>query len=162
MTENTNALERVVCPDEESVAQVARALANHLVPPLTIAFSGDLGAGKTTFIRYLCEALGSTVPVTSPTYVLSYEYLTCSGLLIEHWDLYRVFDLVPELLEPPASNTIRLIEWAERMLSWGDPAEVTITLGFGDTVESSPTQRIISVKPTSLAAALREDGKSQE
>lgn len=156
--EDINAGGTFICRDEDAVAQLARALASHLGAPLTIAFSGDLGAGKTTFIRYLCEALGTMVPITSPTYVLSYEYPTRSGILIEHWDLYRVFEPVPELLEPPASQTIRLIEWAERMVSWGEPPEVRIAIGFADVIETEVTQRMITIEPVSLAESLRKGG----
>lgn len=145
-----------LCPDEQAVARLAQVVAQHLVAPVTVAFSGDLGAGKTTFIRHLCEALGSAVPVASPTYVLSYEYPARSGVLIEHWDLYRVFDAVPELLEPPAAHTIRLIEWAERMAAWGDAPEITIALAFGSAADSVPTERAITISPASFGELVRK------
>lgn len=140
------------CADEDSVALFAGFFARVVEVPSTIGFSGDLGAGKTTFIRSLCAALGSTTPVSSPTYVLSFEYPTSTGQIIEHWDLYRVYDLIPELLEPPSRGTIRLIEWPERMSSWGDTPEVMVTLTFGETT----TERNISVWPHSVAESLRE------
>jgi tRNA threonylcarbamoyladenosine biosynthesis protein TsaE len=132
------------CGNEEAVAALARCLALSVRAPDTIGFSGELGAGKTTFIRSLCEALGSTVPVSSPTYVLSFEYPTTSGILIEHWDLYRVREPVPELLEPPASHVIRLIEWCERMTAWGEFPQREITLGFGE--ESDDNGRVVKVR----------------
>lgn len=135
------------CSDEESVADFAQHLARVISAPSTIGFSGDLGAGKTTLIRSLCAALGSTVPVSSPTYVLSFEYPTTAGSLIEHWDLYRVHDLIPELLEPPSERTIRLIEWPERMTSWGDSPDMLLTLAFGE----APSERAISVWPSAIA-----------
>ncbi len=131
------------CGNEESVASLARSLALSVQAPDTIGFSGELGAGKTTFIRSFCEALGSTVPVASPTYVLSFEYPTTSGILIEHWDLYRVREPVPELFEPPASHVIRLIEWCERMKTWGELPKREITLGFGD--EGDDNARVVRV-----------------
>jgi len=129
-----------------------------IAAPSTIGFSGDLGAGKTTLIRSFCAALGSTVPVSSPTYVLSFEYTTTAGVLIEHWDLYRVYDLVPELLEPPSSRTIRLIEWPERMHSWGDLPDIVVTLSFGET----PTARAISVWPSAFGELVKEEFYSTE
>lgn len=140
------------CDDENSVALFAELFARVVAVPSTIGFSGDLGAGKTTLIRSLCAALGSTTPVSSPTYVLSFEYTTSTDQNIEHWDLYRVYDLIPELLEPPSPRTIRLIEWPERMSSWGDTPDVMITLTFGETA----TERSIAVWPPSVATRVRE------
>ena len=140
------------CDDENSVALFAELLARVIGVQSTIGFSGDLGAGKTTLIRSLCAALGSTTPVASPTYVLSFEYTTSTEQTIEHWDLYRVCDLIPELLEPPSSRTIRLIEWPERMSSWGEAPDVMVTLGFGE----SATERTIAVWPPSIARRVRE------
>jgi tRNA threonylcarbamoyladenosine biosynthesis protein TsaE len=86
-----------------------------------VALLGNLGAGKTTFVRYFAEAAGSTVPVSSPTYVLMHEYPLANGQLVEHWDLYRLGMAPAELEEPPAPGMIRFIEWPER-----DAADVLI------------------------------------
>lgn len=80
-----------------------------------VGFSGPLGAGKTTLIRYLVQALGCSAQVSSPSYVLCHEYpLEKEERIVEHWDLYRVGELPEELFEPPAKTTLRLIEWPER------------------------------------------------
>jgi len=55
-------------------------------------FSGDLGAGKTTFIKQLCKSLGYSGDISSPTYSLVNEYETKEGLIF-HLDLYRLKDL---------------------------------------------------------------------
>ena len=79
-----------------------------------VALHGPLGAGKTTFVGALLRVLGSPDPVSSPTFVLCHEYHCPSGLRIEHWDLYRIRGEIPlEILETPAPQTVRLIEWAE-------------------------------------------------
>ena len=57
-----------------------------------IAFSGEMGAGKTTFIQALCRALGVSQQVSSPTFGLINEYFTNSGDSIYHFDLYRIED----------------------------------------------------------------------
>jgi len=57
-----------------------------------IAFSGELGAGKTTFIRALCSALGVEMDVNSPTFALVNEYFTSTGESVYHFDLYRIED----------------------------------------------------------------------
>jgi len=57
-----------------------------------IAFSGELGAGKTTFIQALCAVLGVSQQVNSPTFGLINEYFTQKGRSIYHFDLYRIED----------------------------------------------------------------------
>jgi tRNA threonylcarbamoyladenosine biosynthesis protein TsaE len=91
----------------------AKRFASNLRGGETIVFSGELGAGKTTFIRFVCKALGSQVEATSPTYVLEHEYPSAT-FRMQHWDVYRLKELPDELLEEPDTNTIRFIEWGER------------------------------------------------
>lgn len=110
MTEQTFYLASV---DETKL--FAKRLAGTVVGGTVIGLSGALGAGKTTLVRYLVQALGGSADdVSSPSYTLEYQYDLSSGVLIEHWDLYRVSELPDELLEAPSSNTIRLIEWPEK------------------------------------------------
>mgnify|MGYP001606093903 CR=1 FL=1 len=80
-----------------------------------IAFSGELGAGKTTFIQAICRNLGVDVEVNSPTFSLVNEYFTPAGNSIFHFDLYRIetpeelFDMGYE--EYFYSGSLCLIEW---------------------------------------------------
>ena len=73
---------------------IARALLNEAGDCRVFTFEGDLGAGKTTFIKALCAELGVTEPVTSPTYALAneYGYIDHNGhhRLVHHLDLYRL------------------------------------------------------------------------
>jgi tRNA threonylcarbamoyladenosine biosynthesis protein TsaE len=57
-----------------------------------LAFEGDMGAGKTTFIHALCEVMGVKDVVSSPTYAVINQYLTQSAQTIYHIDLYRLRD----------------------------------------------------------------------
>ncbi len=106
--------EIVTLDSEAETATFAQRLAREVMGGLTIGLVGALGAGKTTLSRYLVGALGSPVAVSSPTYVLSHEYSTPSGLVIEHWDLYRLTQLPEELYEPPADTTVRIVEWCDK------------------------------------------------
>ena len=69
--------------------KLGAALAQHLQPGAVIAYTGDLGAGKTAFTRGLAKGLGYTQPVTSPTYTIVNEYLG-GRLPLFHFDMYRL------------------------------------------------------------------------
>ncbi|MDQ5874551.1 MAG: tRNA (adenosine(37)-N6)-threonylcarbamoyltransferase complex ATPase subunit type 1 TsaE, partial [Actinomycetota bacterium] len=90
-------------------------LAPVLLPGDVITLSGDLGAGKTTFVQGVASALGVTAPVTSPTFVIIHHYE--GRFPVVHMDVYRldyiqeVLDLgFEELLQPDA---VMLVEWGE-------------------------------------------------
>jgi tRNA threonylcarbamoyladenosine biosynthesis protein TsaE len=57
-----------------------------------LAFEGDMGAGKTTFIHALCEVMGVKDVVSSPTYAIINQYLAAPGQTVYHIDLYRLRD----------------------------------------------------------------------
>lgn len=104
-----------------------------------IAFSGEMGAGKTTFIQALCRNLGVTVEVNSPTFSLVNEYFTPEGNSIFHFDLYRIetpeelFDMGYE--EYFFSGALCLIEWPEKAsdLIPLDALRVSIVIGDNET-----------------------------
>ena len=82
------------------------------------AFNGQMGAGKTTFVKALCEALGVSEPVTSPTFAIVNEYRSDeTGELIYHFDFYRIkkleeaYDMGCE--DYFYSGAVCLIEWPE-------------------------------------------------
>ncbi len=82
------------------------------------AFSGELGAGKTTFITALCKELKVTETVTSPTYSIIQEYKTSHNKTIFHIDLYRLKS-GHEAMEAGVedcflSNEICMVEWPEK------------------------------------------------
>ena len=84
-------------------------------------FEGDMGAGKTTFIKEICKNLGVADTVTSPTFSLVNEYMTVNKELIYHFDFYRLSHET-EALDIGAdeyffSGNLCLIEWAEKIPS---------------------------------------------
>jgi tRNA threonylcarbamoyladenosine biosynthesis protein TsaE len=93
------------------------ALAADLRPGDVVLVSGDLGAGKTTFVRGALRAMGVTKPVTSPTFVVGLLYEAATGPAA-HLDLYRLSGLDdedPGLLDPYfGSDTITFVEWPEQ------------------------------------------------
>jgi tRNA threonylcarbamoyladenosine biosynthesis protein TsaE len=102
---------------EEATLQLGRALGMLLVPGTTVLLSGDLGAGKTTLVRGIGDALGAT-RVRSPSFTLIKEHPTSSFILV-HVDLYRlepeeVKDLGLEEYLDGREKCVLLVEWAER------------------------------------------------
>jgi tRNA threonylcarbamoyladenosine biosynthesis protein TsaE len=94
---------------------IAAELARRLVPGDIVLVSGDLGAGKTTFVRGACRALGVTGPVTSPSFTIARRY--DGAVPISHLDLYRLGDLDDEdpalLADELAGDRIAFVEWPE-------------------------------------------------
>jgi tRNA threonylcarbamoyladenosine biosynthesis protein TsaE len=78
-------------PDEAATIAFAARLPDILKVGLVIYLRGDLGAGKTTLVRALIQALGYTGRVKSPTYTLLEQY-EAGGLHLRHFDLYRFQD----------------------------------------------------------------------
>lgn len=96
--------------------------------PLTIMLSGELGAGKTTFLQGFLRALGAKEPITSPTYALEQRY-HARDMEILHIDLYRLSPKQAEELVSSSDNHqgIRCIEWGDRLTS-NEGGNITITL----------------------------------
>jgi len=115
----------------EQTAAVACALAASLRPGDVVLLSGDLGAGKTAFVKGLALGLGiSADDVSSPTFALLHEY-GGGRLTLHHADLYR---LSPEevddlgLDELAGSGGILAVEWPDRLARpWPDALHVTLT-----------------------------------
>lgn len=126
---------------EEALKKFACEFAPSIRGGMNIALCGPLGSGKTTFVRYLAEALGATAPVFSPTYVLQHEYECTGGIILEHWDLYRLASLPMELAEGAEPTHVRIVEWAERSGDFLSLADIEMSFQIGDL----PSARIISV-----------------
>ena len=122
---------------EADTAAVGRDLGSSLSAGDTVLLYGDLGAGKTAFVRGLAEGLGiDPDEVSSPTFTLVQEYRG-GRLPLFHVDLYRLDDPreIDDLgLEEIAAAGVLAIEWAEKLRELPRGAiAVRITLGAGDT-----------------------------
>lgn len=100
----------------EATERAGAELAARLRPGDVVLVSGELGTGKTTFVRGALHALGVAGPVTSPTFVVGHAYEGARGP-VSHLDLYRLSgmgDEDPGLLEPFfAAEAIAFVEWPE-------------------------------------------------
>ena len=121
---------------EAATRALAAALAPSLMPGAVILLSGDLGAGKTAFVRGLAEGLDlDPDAVTSPTFTLVHEYRG-GRLPLIHVDLYRLdraeLDEIG-LDEDLAAHGVTAVEWAERLTRGiTDAIAVRITDEGGD------------------------------
>jgi len=106
--------ETVTSSPEETEA-LAADLAARLDRGDVVTVAGELGTGKTTFVRGACTALGVRERVTSPTYTIGHRYHAPGGE-ISHLDLYRFAGMSPAEwgdLEPYFDDAIAFVEWPE-------------------------------------------------
>ncbi|MBO4720263.1 MAG: tRNA (adenosine(37)-N6)-threonylcarbamoyltransferase complex ATPase subunit type 1 TsaE [Prevotella sp.] len=100
----------------EEIREAARQFVNHIGEHRVFAFYGEMGAGKTTFIKAICEELGVEDVITSPTFAIVNEYTSSDGP-IYHFDFYRikkleeVYDMGFE--DYFYSGALCFIEWPE-------------------------------------------------
>jgi tRNA threonylcarbamoyladenosine biosynthesis protein TsaE len=141
------AVTAIATGSELETAAVGRELASTLSAGDVVLLYGDLGAGKTAFVKGLAEGLGvARDEVSSPTFTLVQEYRG-GRLTLFHVDLYRlddpreIFDLG---LDEIAADGVLAIEWAEKMDARLKPSryvEVRITHGVGDARSISVERR---------------------
>jgi tRNA threonylcarbamoyladenosine biosynthesis protein TsaE len=109
------------------------ALAGLLDPGDVVLLGGDLGSGKTTFVRGACRALGIEEPVTSPTFTIGHLYHGTA--VVAHLDLYRFSGMSAAEwgdLEPYFDGTIAFVEWPAAGSSALPEARVSIELAHVD------------------------------
>ena len=120
---------------ENETERAGRDLAPRLTAGSVVLLYGDLGAGKTAFVRGLAEGLGvSRDDVSSPTFTLVQEYRG-GRIPLLHVDLYRLNDAreVEDLgLDELGEHSIVAVEWAEKLSRPASSVSVRITHGEGD------------------------------
>jgi tRNA threonylcarbamoyladenosine biosynthesis protein TsaE len=98
----------------EETERIAARLAGELRPGDVVTVAGELGSGKTTFVRGACRALGVEGPVTSPTFTVGHRYR--GSVDVSHLDLYRFEGVSPAEwgdLEPYFDGAVCFVEWPE-------------------------------------------------
>ncbi len=125
---------------------LANEMAPRLAPGAVLLLTGDLGAGKTTFVQALARAWGITRTVTSPTFTLANEYPLPDGGKLVHFDLYRLaipeglYDLgLEDALEAGARMAIEWPERAQRVLDAEVPRRFRLHLELLATGERRAT-----------------------
>jgi tRNA threonylcarbamoyladenosine biosynthesis protein TsaE len=118
LTEKQMSLIRI--EDIRFISDAANQFINQLGDTTVFAFRGKMGAGKTTFIKAICEALGVVDVINSPTFAIVNEYRSeTTAALIYHFDFYRI-NTISEAYNMGAedyfnSGALCLIEWPEKI-----------------------------------------------
>ncbi len=146
---------RVTWRSEADTETLARALAaSPALRNAFIALHGDLGAGKTTFVRHLLRALGIAGRIKSPTYAVVEPHEAPDGLAIFHFDFYRFSD--PREWEDAgfrdifAGPGLKLAEWPDNAAGRLPPADLTLTI---ETM-TNETRNVTLVADTNSAHGL--------
>ncbi len=119
----------VVTASAEETEGLAARFSSALVLGDLVTVSGELGSGKTTFVRGACRALGVTAPVTSPTFTIGHRYE--GRVPVSHLDLYRFQSVSPAEwgdLEPYFEDAVVFVEWPEAGTGVLPAATATVTL----------------------------------
>ena len=128
---------------EEELPEVAAALLDELGDRRVVVLRGEMGAGKTTLVRAVAEALGVSDQVTSPTFALVNHYRGRAGQSVYHFDFYRVealseaYDLGYE--EYFYSGDLCLVEWPEKIEELLPPDVMTVTIEVDSDEERTIT-----------------------
>ncbi len=134
---------------EQETEALGEALVSRLSPGAVVAFTGDLGAGKTAFVRGMARGLDITQRVTSPTFTIVNEY-EGGRLPLFHFDLYRLSSS-DELFDIGWEDFLRrggicAVEWSENVTDALEPDTVFIDIRRGET----PDSRVITIKGVAL------------
>ena len=104
----------------QEIDKAAKEFISLLTNSKIVAFNGEMGAGKTTFIHAVCRQMGVTDKMSSPTYAIINQYKTIGGTTINHIDLYRLKD-TDEAIQAGVEDAVNsgdfcFIEWPEKIM----------------------------------------------
>ena len=135
---------KIDIPSLPDLARFAERLAQTLKPGDVLLLSGEMGAGKTTFVSFLAKALGCSTAVSSPSFTLIQHY--DGPVRVYHMDLYRLRDSdlggldLDSYLERP--DAICVVEWAEKLGPWMSKEYLWLEFRYSNSSES----RVIEVR----------------
>jgi tRNA threonylcarbamoyladenosine biosynthesis protein TsaE len=136
---------KILIKDKKHLPKAAGQFLDYTMGKKIFAFYGSMGAGKTTIIKAICEALGAVDIITSPTFTLINEYKTAGDEYLYHFDFYRikkteeVFDFGFE--EYLASGAYCFLEWPEKVCDILPPETVNVRI----TVDNNE-QRLVTIE----------------
>lgn len=120
---------------EEELSRVAEALLQEFPNDRVFCFYGEMGAGKTTFIKVVCQQLGASDTTSSPTFAIINEYLTQDDESIYHFDFYRIEKLADAyeigVEDYLYSGNYCFLEWPENIPELIQPEFVKVKITVG-------------------------------
>ena len=125
----------VLVPTAERMRDLAAGLAQACRAGDLIILTGDLGAGKTTFVQGLGRGLGVTEPVTSPTFVIARVHEAAGRIDLVHVDAYRLgsaLDLDDLDLDATLADCVTVVEWGEGKVEHLSPNRLDIRIERSD------------------------------
>ena len=120
---------------EQEMLQFGKQFGETITDGMVIELIGDVGAGKTTFVRGLAQGLGIKEPITSPSFTISKTYAIPSGGTLTHYDFYRLSDpglMSDDLQESIANSKIVIAEWADSVANILPKNRTTIHIKYND------------------------------
>ena len=121
---------------EQAMLEYGRDFAKKITVPIVIELVGDVGVGKTTFVRGLAEGLGVKESVTSPSFMISKEYALPGGGSLVHYDFYRLkepglmMDDLMEKIDNP--QNVVVVEWGESVADLLPENHVKIEIEYSE------------------------------
>lgn len=127
---------KITIHEEDELQVAARQLISEFSADRVFCFYGEMGAGKTTFIKKICELLGATDVTSSPTFAIVNEYVRINGETIYHFDFYRIEKLddayqigVEDYLY---SGNYCFLEWSENVAPLIEDDFVKVKIDIGE------------------------------
>jgi tRNA threonylcarbamoyladenosine biosynthesis protein TsaE len=138
---------QITWPDEQATAASAQRLASKAaLQNAVISLHGDLGAGKTTFVRHLLRALGVVGNIKSPSYSVM-EIYELPSLRASHFDFYRFND--PQEWEDAgfrevfADPGLKLVEWPDKALGLMPEPDLSVTISATSSSNQSEARHVV-------------------
>ncbi len=145
---------KLVISDRSHLPEAARHFLRETSGSRIIAFYGQMGSGKTTFIKALCREMGVTDTVTSPTFTLVNEYIRPDGPPVYHFDFYRISKIsealdfgIEEYLD---SGSPCFMEWPELIEPLLPPGTLRVSITV--TADGSRVIERLSTPPGSISS----------
>lgn len=148
-----------ICKNLEDTKKLARQFAALIKDGCFVNLYGEIGAGKTAFVKFVADALGVKEKVTSPSFVILNEYYTGS-IPIYHFDLYRLENegiktIYDELREYSEGKQLTFVEWADFNQNEAPFKHLKINVTYND--DDSRTYEFISSGEDEIIEGLEND-----
>ena len=127
----------MIIKSEQEMLEYGRVFAEKISAPAVIELIGDVGVGKTTFVRGFADGLGVKEKVTSPSFTISKTYALKDGGSLVHYDFYRLNDaglMMEDLAEKmDDEKNIVIIEWADSVKEMLPEEHVTLEFKYDES-----------------------------